>query len=127
MILDNRERRPSGRVDDRTRGGHGSRPVAAVSVDVTRSAITVSLPSVMQSATAGRREVELSSGTVGQVLDGLIETFPDILPRLFTDQRQIHRFVNVYLENEDVRFLQGLGTPVLPGQRLTILSAIAGG
>jgi sulfur-carrier protein len=101
--------------------------MAAISFDVKRSGITVSLPTVMQAATGGRREVELCSGTVEQALGGLLEAFPDLLPRLLTEQNQIHRFVNVYLDNEDIRFLQGLDTPVLPGQQLTILSAIAGG
>jgi molybdopterin synthase sulfur carrier subunit len=101
--------------------------MAAISFDVKRTGITVSLPTVMQCATGGRREIELCSGTVEQALNGLIEAFPDLLPRLLTEQEQIHRFVNVYLDNEDIRFLQGLNTPVLPGQQLTILSAIAGG
>lgn len=101
--------------------------MAAVSFDVGRTGITVSLPTVMQSATGGRREVEVCSGTVEQALNGLIEAFPDLSPRLLTEQKQIHRFVNVYLDNEDIRFLQGLDTPVPPGQQLTILSAIAGG
>jgi molybdopterin synthase sulfur carrier subunit len=101
--------------------------MAATSFDVKRTGITVSLPTVMQSATGGRREVELCSGTVEQALKALIEAFPDLLPRLLTEQKKIHRFVNVYLDDEDVRFLQGLNTPVLPGQQLTILSAIAGG
>jgi molybdopterin converting factor small subunit len=101
--------------------------MAAISLDVKRSGITVSLPAVMQFATGGCREVELCSGTVEQVLGGLIETYPDLLPRLFTEQHQIHRFVNVYLDNDDIRFLQGLETSVRPSQRLTILSAIAGG
>jgi molybdopterin synthase sulfur carrier subunit len=101
--------------------------MAATSFDVRPTGITVSLPSVMQSATGGRREIELCSGTVEQALEGLIEAFPDLSPRLLTEENQIHRFVNVYLDDEDVRFLQGLNTPVLPGQRLTILSAIAGG
>ena len=101
--------------------------MAAIIFDVKRTGITVSLPAVMQVATGGRREVELRSGTVRQALDGLVEAFPDLLPRLLTERKQIHRFVNVYLDNEDIRFLQGLDTPVLPGQQLTILSAIAGG
>jgi molybdopterin synthase sulfur carrier subunit len=101
--------------------------MASTSFDVKRSGITVSLPTVMKSATGGLQEIETCSGTVEQALGGLIVSFPDLLPRLFTDQKQIHRFVNVYVDNEDIRFLQGLDTPVLPGQQLTILSAIAGG
>ena len=101
--------------------------MAITGFDVKRAGITISLPSVMQSATGGRREVELCSGTVEEALNGLIEAFPELLPRLLTEQKQIHRFVNVYLGDEDIRFLQGLDTPVLPGQELSILSAIAGG
>lgn len=101
--------------------------MASTGTDVKRSGITVSLPTVMQSATGGRQEIELCSGTVEQALTGLIVSFPDLAPRLFTEQKQIHRFVNVYVDNEDIRFLQGLNTQVLPGQQLTILSAIAGG
>jgi molybdopterin synthase sulfur carrier subunit len=92
-----------------------------------RTGITVLLATVMQSATGGRRLFELSPGTVEQALNGLIEQFPNLLPRLLTDQRQVHRFVNIYLGDEDIRFLEGLDTPVLAGQQLTILGAIAGG
>jgi sulfur-carrier protein len=101
--------------------------MAATSIDVKRTGVPVSLPTVMQPATGGRRVVEVCSGTVEQALNGLIEAFPDLLPRLLNEQKQVHRFVNVYLDNEDIRFLQGLDTPVRPGQQLTILSAIAGG
>jgi sulfur-carrier protein len=101
--------------------------MAATSLAGKRTGISVSLPTVMQSATGGRRQIELCPGTVEQALDGLIEQFPQLLPRLLTEQKQIHRFVNVYLGDEDIRFLEGLNTPVLPGQQLTILSAIAGG
>jgi molybdopterin converting factor small subunit len=101
--------------------------MTATSLACKRTGISVSLPSVMLSATGGRRQIELCPGTVRDALNELIEQFPELLPRLFTEQKQIPRFVNVYLGNEDIRALEGLMTRVSPGQQLTILSAIAGG
>jgi molybdopterin synthase sulfur carrier subunit len=101
--------------------------MATTSYAGKRTGVTVSLPTVMLSATGGRRQIVLCPGTVEQALNGLIEQFPNLLPRLLTEQKQIHRFVNVYVDNEDIRFLEGLDTRVLDGQQLTILSAIAGG
>lgn len=92
-----------------------------------RSGITVSLPTVMQSATNGCGLVELDAGTVEQAINLLVRQFPELSPRLLTEQRQIHRFVNVYLGDNDIRFLNGLKTLVAPGQHLTVLSAFAGG
>lgn len=92
-----------------------------------RSGITVSLPTIMQSATNGCRQVELDAGSVEQVISLLVRQFPELSPRLFTEQGKMHRFVNVYLGDTDIRFLDGLKTSVVPGQQLTVLSAIAGG
>ena len=62
-----------------------------------------------------------------EVLDGLFERFEELRPRLADDDGSLRRFVNVYLAGEDIRFLDGLATPVSDGAELTILPAVAGG
>jgi molybdopterin synthase sulfur carrier subunit len=81
----------------------------------------------MATATGGLRTIELEAGTVESAVNAMVTKFPKLLPRLLTEENQIHRFVNVYLDDKDIRFLKGLHTPVQPGQKLTILSAMAGG
>jgi sulfur-carrier protein len=64
---------------------------------------------------------------VQEVLDGLFDRFEELRPRLADDDGSLRRFVNVYLAGEDIRFLDGLATPVSDGAELTILPAVAGG
>ena len=92
-----------------------------------RAKVAVLLPAPMATATGGLRLIELEAETVEAAVNGLVKAFPKLLPRLLNEENQIHRFVNVYLDDKDIRFLKGLNTSVQPGQQLTILSAMAGG
>ena len=89
-------------------------------------AVTVKIPTQLRAATAGEAEAEVSGGTVGEVLDSLYERFDELKGRISEDGG-LRRFVNVYLGGEDIRFLEGLETPVSDGDEVTILPAVAGG
>jgi molybdopterin converting factor small subunit len=88
---------------------------------------TVRIPTQMRSLVGGASSVEVEGDTVGGVLRGLAETHQAIAPRLFEDDGRVRRFVNVFLENEDIRFADGLDTKVAPGQTISLLPAVAGG
>jgi MoaD family protein len=88
---------------------------------------TIRIPPVLRSSTGGDREVEADGGTVGDVLRDLAAKHPDTRGQLFGDDGSLNRFVNVYLNDEDVRVLDGLDTEVDSGDTLVILPAMAGG
>ena len=90
-------------------------------------AVLVKIPTRLRSAAAGTAEAEVDGATVQEVLDGLFERFGELRPRIYDDDGSLRRFVNVYLAGEDIRFLEGLSTPVADGSELTILPAVAGG
>lgn len=87
----------------------------------------VKIPTQLRSATGGASEVEAAGDTVGGVIGDLGDRYPGVLPRLLDEGGNLRRFVNLYLDDENVRFLQGLETPVPAGAKLTIVPAIAGG
>jgi molybdopterin converting factor small subunit len=87
----------------------------------------VKIPPVLRAAVGGEREVQVSGGTVAEVLESLYEQHPGVRTQLQTDDGQLHRFVNVYLNDEDVRLLSWLDTEVSDGDTLLILPAMAGG
>jgi sulfur-carrier protein len=88
---------------------------------------TVRIPAQLRALSAGAGEVSLEGSTVGEVLDALDSTHPGFSERLFEESGKLRRFVNVFVADEDVRFLQGLGTPVTDGQTISIVPAVAGG
>jgi sulfur-carrier protein len=88
---------------------------------------TVRIPPVLRSKTGGQPEVEAAGGDVGEVLRSLTGEFPDTAEQLFGEDGELNRFVNVYLNDEDVRVLDGLGTSVKDGDTVVILPAMAGG
>jgi molybdopterin converting factor small subunit len=87
---------------------------------------TVRIPPTLRTATGGAREVEASGGTVRDLLDDLTERFPSLRGQVFEDG-EIAAFVNVYVEGEDVRTLDGLDTAVATGSTVILLPAMAGG
>jgi sulfur-carrier protein len=89
--------------------------------------VTVRVPAQLRTLTAGVGTVTLEGSTVGEVLKALDVAHPGFGDRLFDDGGSLRRFVNVFLAEEDVRFLQGLDTPVTDGQTLSIVPAVAGG
>ena len=89
--------------------------------------VVVKIPTQLRAAAGGEAEVLLDGATVQEVLDGLFERHEELRVRISDDDGSLRRFVNVYLAGEDIRFLDGLSTPVADGAELTILPAVAGG
>ncbi len=90
-------------------------------------AVTVKIPTQLRAAAGGEAETEVDGATVQEVLDGLFERYDELRARIYDEQGGLRRFVNVYVGGEDIRFLDGLETPVSDGAELTILPAVAGG
>jgi molybdopterin synthase sulfur carrier subunit len=89
-------------------------------------AVTVSIPTILRTHTGGEKSVEASGSTVSEVITDLDAKHGGIKARLVKDG-SLHRFVNIYVNDEDVRFAGGLEAPVADGDSLTILPAVAGG
>jgi MoaD family protein len=89
-------------------------------------AIEVRIPTILRSYTGGAKAVEGSGGTLDELLNNLDAAHGGLRERL-VDGEKLRRFVNVYLNDEDVRFLGGLETPVKDGDTVTVLPAVAGG
>jgi adenylyltransferase/sulfurtransferase len=89
--------------------------------------VTVSIPTPLRSFTAGKDSLELSGETVGQVLDGLLTAHAGLKPHLLQDDGRLRSFVNLYLNETDIRHLSSTATPVRSGDVLTIVPSIAGG
>ena len=89
-------------------------------------AVTVSVPTILRTHTGGEKSVEAKGATVAEVIDDLESRHPGIAARLVKDGK-LHRFVNIYLNDEDVRYLGQLDTPVKDGDVVAILPALAGG
>jgi molybdopterin converting factor small subunit len=90
-------------------------------------AVTVRIPTQLRSLTGGNNQVSTEGATVGEVLKALDAAHPGFTDRLFDEQGRLRRFVNVFLAEEDIRFLDGLDTPVPAGATLSIVPAVAGG
>jgi MoaD family protein len=90
-------------------------------------AVAVKIPVTLRPATDGASEVHVEGATVAEVLDALFERFGELRDRISDDGGSLRRFVNVFVGGEDIRFLDGLETPVADGSELTILPAVAGG
>jgi MoaD family protein len=87
----------------------------------------VRIPSVLRPAVGGQKELDVDGSTVGEVIDGLIARFPSLRDQLLTGEGELNRFVNVYVNGQDVRYLGGLGTTVEPRDEVRLLPAMAGG
>jgi sulfur-carrier protein len=88
---------------------------------------TAKIPPVLRPSTAGEKEVEVAGDSVGAALNALAEAHPATKGQLFGDDGSLNRYVNVYLNDEDVRVLDGLDTEVKDTDTLVILPAMAGG
>jgi sulfur-carrier protein len=89
-------------------------------------AIRIHIPTPMRQHTEGQAVVEATGTTVKTALDNLAQRYPAIVQRLF-ENGQVRRFVNVYLNDEDIRYLDNLDTAVKDGDELSIIPAVAGG
>ena len=87
----------------------------------------VRVPTQLRTLSGGEAEVVVNGSTVGEVLSGLETAHPGFRDRLFDESGQLRRFVNVFVADEDVRFLQGLDTTVDDTQTVSIIPAVAGG
>ena len=87
----------------------------------------VRLPTILRSYAAGQSTVDAAGSTVGQVVDDLVATYPGMAGHLKAPDGGLHRFVNVYVNDEDVRFTGALDTDVREGDTVAILPAVAGG
>ncbi|HEY7068138.1 MAG TPA: ubiquitin-like small modifier protein 1 [Chloroflexota bacterium] len=90
-------------------------------------AINVRIPPILRETTGGERAVQGSGPTVAAVLEDLEQRHPGFRDRLFSDDGELRRFVNIYVNDEDIRYLAQLNTPVQDGDTLSILPAVAGG
>jgi molybdopterin synthase sulfur carrier subunit len=88
---------------------------------------TVKIPPVLRNSVGGEKEVSAEGSDVGAVLNALVEAHPDTRSQIFSAEGDLNRYVNVYLNDEDVRVLDGLDTPVGETDSLVILPAMAGG
>ena len=88
---------------------------------------TVRIPTILRTYTGGASEVPADGGTLAEVLDSLETTHPGIRARVLDDDGAIRRFVNVYVNDDDVRFADGLGTATPDGASVSIIPAVAGG
>ena len=88
---------------------------------------TIKVPPVLRPQTDGEAEVSVDGGTVGEALRALADRYPATKDQLFSGDGDLNRYVNVYLNDEDVRVLDGLDTPVGESDTLVILPAMAGG
>ena len=89
--------------------------------------VTVRIPTVLRPATEGKRTVSVDGSTVGDVLGRLAEDHPGVREQVFTKDGDLHRFLNVYVNDDDVRYTGGLSTEVAAGDEVTLLPAVAGG
>jgi len=89
--------------------------------------VEVHLPTVLRVHAGGERTVHAEGATIGQVLEALVATYPGLSGQLLNDDGTLHRFVNVYLNDDDVRYLSSLDTPVTATDEISILPAVAGG
>jgi MoaD family protein len=90
-------------------------------------AVIVRIPTVLRQATDGKRTVDVEGATVGDVLGRLVKDHPGVRTQVFGDDGTLHRFLNIYVNDDDVRYTGGLATAVSPGDEVTLLPAVAGG
>ena len=88
---------------------------------------TVRIPTVLRGLVEGSSEVEVPAGRLGDIITGLTDSYPALGERLIDEEGNLRRFVNIFVADEDIRFLNGLDTLVSSGQVVTILPAVAGG
>jgi len=89
--------------------------------------VTVRIPTQLRPVVGGAAEVRVPTGTVRDVIVSVDERHPGFAARLFDDAGSLRRFVNVFVADEDIRFLEGLDTKVADGQTLSVVPAVAGG
>ena len=87
----------------------------------------VRIPTVLRSQAGGASTVTVDGDTIGDVLGKLVAEYPGMAGQVFGDDGSLHKFINIYVNDDDVRYLDGLNTPVPAGAEISILPAVAGG
>ena len=87
----------------------------------------IHIPTPLRQYAGKQSAVDVPAGTVGQALNGLVSQHPDLRRHLYTEEGKLRAFVNVYLNDEDIRYLQKEDTPVKEGDNISIVPSIAGG
>jgi sulfur-carrier protein len=90
-------------------------------------AVSVRIPTILRTYTAGAAEVTVPGDTLGEVVDALEAAHPGLRDRVLDESGKLRRFVNVYVDDDDVRFAEGLATPTKDGAKVSIIPAVAGG
>jgi len=89
--------------------------------------VLVRIPTPLRRITNGQARIELESGTMGELVEQLDASYPGFKERLLDEEGELHYYVNIYLNGEDVQFLQGLNTSTKSGDEISIVPAVAGG
>ena len=89
--------------------------------------VSIRIPTTLRTLTGGTSEVQVEGATVGEALESLEAAHPGVKERLFDDEGGLRRFVNVFVADDDVRYLDGVNTPVPDGETIAIIPAVAGG
>jgi molybdopterin synthase sulfur carrier subunit len=89
--------------------------------------VTIRIPTTLRTLTGGQSQVEVEGSTVGEVLGALDAAHPGFSERLFDEDGSLRRFVNVFVADDDVRFIDGVDTAVPDGETVSIIPAVAGG
>ena len=90
-------------------------------------AVEIRLPTVLRQHAGGQATVQAQGGTLGEVFEDLIRQFPGLADKVVTEDGSLHKFVNVYVNDDDVRYLDKLDTKVADSDSISILPAVAGG
>jgi molybdopterin synthase sulfur carrier subunit len=90
-------------------------------------AVEIKLPTMLRVQADGQATVAVDGATVGEVFTSLVERYPGLRGNLLADDGSLHKFVNVYRDDDDIRYLDGLDTKLADGDVLSILPAVAGG
>jgi molybdopterin converting factor small subunit len=89
--------------------------------------VSIRIPTVLRPQTGGAASVSFDGSTIGEVLAAMVAAHPGLAGQVFSADGSLHKFVNIYVNDDDVRYTGGLETPVADGDEVTILPAVAGG
>jgi len=90
-------------------------------------AITVRVPTPLQKVTGGKSEVETTGSTIKEAIENLEKEYPGVRERLYSEEGELRRFINIYVNEEDIRFLDSENTAIKDGDVISVIPAIAGG
>ena len=96
-------------------------------LEVTMSTVDIRIPTILRVHTGGAAKVAVTGATVGEILTDLTSQFPGIAGQIVTEDGNLHKFVNLYVNDDDVRYIGKLEAPIKDGDVISILPAVAGG